>query len=784
MSKAAEAIPGELAGAAADRGLLTFLDRRINHDVQNALRRAWKLSVEAAFKRYVKESEAKFGGLHADERWWVEETRKGFVSDKTLEWLFPHVEAEQASAALIDAQMLPLADRAALTTRLRSALTARGLWTGLSPALDNLLDERLLPGVQFHFVEEIKRDTKARDGLFYRLFYQVIATTGATVAKLDLLLEQVGARLEELPGHAEYRKWERETLTAIHGDVKVIRGIVEGGVAPVWDPKEHVKAPPAPGYCFGREALVEDLVATLLADAPAPTLVLGTAGVGKSTVTRKALDDARVRERFGWRRFFVRCETAFDRATLAGLAAAAAGLSTGPDPEQRLIHALQNGERAVLVLDNLETPLEADAAETEDFLLCLAAVKNLALVVSLRGDRRPGAVTWRPAVEVEPLELAAARETFLANAKNGPQYAGDPLLNGLLTAVDCVPIAVTLLAKQVHDDADLRDLRRRWDEERTSLLRDGAGEHRLNNIEVSFKLSVDSKWMTPDARRLLCLLALLPGGMARADVRPVALPGGGDGAARSTLNQLGLSDEDGGARLRMLAPLREYVARDHPPLPDDHDRLTGHYLTLAEKWGWKVGTSEGEEAMRRLTPEAANTEAITLLALEQPAASQAIRAAYAMTRFIQFTSLGGTRTLERAEETARTSNDFLGQANCLSSLGDIALRRSDHDTARKQYEQAMPLYQQVGAVLGQANCLSSLGDIALARSDHDTARDRFQEALQMYGRIQEPYSIGAAHYHLAQVAPDAASRQGHLQAARDAWISIGREDLVQKYLDA
>ncbi len=79
--------------------------------------------------------------------------------------------------------------------------------------------------------------------------------------------------------------------------------------------------------------------------------------------------------------------------------------------------------------------------------------------------------------------------------------------------------------------------------------------------------------------------------------------------------------------------------------------------------------------------------------------------------------------------------DRLGEANCIASLGDLALQRSDHERARQRFLEALPIYSEVGSRLGEANCIKSLGNIALERSDHEHARQRFLEALPIYREI-------------------------------------------------
>jgi tetratricopeptide (TPR) repeat protein len=306
------------------------------------------------------------------------------------------------------------------------------------------------------------------------------------------------------------------------------------------------------------------------------------------------------------------------------------------------------------------------------------------------------------------------------------------------------------------------------------MLQRASATHRLLNFEVSYEISIQGPRMTDEARRLLSLLSFLPGGVAHGDLDTV-FPGQGAKAA-TILRQVGLAfDQD--RRLRLLAPLRDYVQGAHPPSPDDQLPALSHYLGLARSLGEKAGREGGAEAVARLTPEAANIEVAILRELAESAAATAIKSALSFGEFARFTGLGTTAGLEQAAMAAQKqgANDLTAQ--CFSRLGDIALDRSDHDTARTHYEAARPLYQRVGSILGEANCIRGLGDLARARSDHDTARTHYEAALAIYERIPEPYSIGTTHRLLALIAEDN-ERRRHVDAAREAWQSIGRGNLV------
>jgi tetratricopeptide (TPR) repeat protein len=538
-------------------------------------------------------------------------------------------------------------------------------------------------------------------------------------------------------------------------------------------PGQAALLPPAP-RCFGREAEIEDLVSTLLATPALPVPLLGPPGIGKSAITLVVLNDPRVANRYGKRRFFIRCDSATSREMLVAEIARTAGLPVVPNLEANLLAALESAPVA-LAVDNAETPWEADTLRVEEFLAQLAAVPGLVLIASLRGTTRPGSVKWRQAIQPRQLPLLEARKTFLAIA--GEKFASDPYLEELLGALDGIPLAITLLGYAAEGEPDLNGLWARWQQERIDILQRVGADHRLLNLEISYEISLKGPRMTVEGLGLLRVLGCLPDGADHGDLGAVYSGYGHKAAA--VLRQVGLAFDEAG-RLRVLTPLREYILRKHPPRPGELEPVLAHYLDLAISYGGKTGREGGAGAIIRLTTEAGNMQAMILRGLDEAQPGLAIQAALRLAEFMRFTGLGSTALLEKAVRIAQNLDSHENiTANCILSLGDIALARSDHEVARQRYEEALPLYQRVGDILGQANCILSLGTIALERSDHEGARQRYEEALGLYEQIQEPYSVGWTHRLLARIARNDNERRQQVAAASAAWQSIGRDDLVE-----
>src|SRR5687768_15229111 len=115
-------------------------------------------------------------------------------------------------------------------------------------------------------------------------------------------------------------------------------------------------------------------------------------------------------------------------------------------------------------------------------------------------------------------------------------------------------------------------------------------------------------------------------------------------------------------RLRLLVPIREYVASAHPPEEADQTRAMQHYIGLARSFGPQAGAEGGAEAIVRLATDLANVEAIIRLGLEGTDNSEALAAAIALRDFWVFSGFGTDDLLEKAMTSARDRGNVPGLA--------------------------------------------------------------------------------------------------------------------------
>ena len=514
---------------------------------------------------------------------------------------------------------------------------------------------------------------------------------------------------------------------------------------------------PARPDLVGRDGEVAALVQAWLAVPPEPVAVLGAPGIGKSTICLAALHDGQVRERFGDRRWFIRCDGATSAGALLSGLAAELGVTGGGPPGSALdqVCAVLGAGQAVVVLDNFETPWTADPLPVEELLRTVAAVPQAAVAVTSRGTGRPAGLRWRDFAMLSPLPLADARRLFLAVA--GPSFTADPRLDELLARLDGVPLAVELMAYAAQGQPDLAEVAARWRAERTGMLARMGGARRELSVAVSVEASVTAPLMTAPAMRLLSLLGILPDGVAREDLTAL-LPEDGLAAA-AVLRQLGLAFGEGD-RLRTLAPVREHIAANHPPDPADLDQAVSHYAQLAGVTGGQVGRRGGARAVARLQAETGNIAAMLERAAAAGRVDELAESLFGLVEYWRHTGFTQPALAEVAERAIEAHGTPFQRAQTWKAFGDLAYYRSDHDGARARYEQALPLYQQAGSVLGEANCIRRLGEIAQARSDLDGARARYEQALPLFQQAGDVLGEANCIKGLGDIALDRSDHDG------------------------
>ncbi|KAF7348590.1 NB-ARC domain-containing protein [Mycena venus] len=374
--------------------------------------------------------------------------------------------------------------------------------------------------------------------------------------------------------------------------------------------------PPIPKIMHGRNSELIQIV-NILQIQPAYSAILGPGGMGKTTLAVAALHDPKIISIYE-HRHFISCESAFQKSRLVNIIAAHLGLEPSKHLSKAIISHLSNCGPTLLVVDNLETLWEEaeSRAEVEELLSLLSEVRQLSLLITMRGAERPAKIKWtRPFLApLEPLDPSASRQTFIEIA-DVPAREEESDLEELLKLSGNLPLAVCLMAAVASHEGYSNTLRR-WKIENIALLSDG--HDKRSNLETSITLSLSSpRLYVPNAKNLLILLSFLPDGLSEVDMlSQEALDIPNVLKCRTALLRTSLAYMEQG-RLKALSPVRQYMKRGYPPPLDGLERLRRHWDGLLTLWKSHRELSSSCELALRLIQNLSNINSVFQVALSR-----------------------------------------------------------------------------------------------------------------------------------------------------------------------
>ena len=406
------------------------------------------------------------------------------------------------------------------------------------------------------------------------------------------------------------------------------------------------------------------------------------------------------------------------------------------------------GKQLLLLLD--------DAAGSEQVQPLLPGTGGSLVLVTSR--RHLTALDDATAISLDTLSPGEAAELLTWQAARPGLVPGDPAVAEITRLCGYLPLAVGMLARQLHHHpawtaaglaAELAATRDRLELMHTENL----------SVAAAFGLSYTD--LNEGQQRLFRRLGLHPGPDVDA-YAAAALDGTSLAEARHHLDALYdqyLIAEPAHGRYRFHDLIREHartLAATDPAAERDAatGRLFGYYhhtAAITEALLGRLTRPHGDLAGLTVRPAAlpdlpdrvaalvwARAERANLLAcldqvthIGQHERVVALSAAVSALLRLDGPWAEAVTRHTTAAKAARLLGDRLGEANALNDLGDARYLTGDYPCAVEALEEALFIYRDLGDRLGQASTLTRLGDMQCSNGD-PRAGEALAEALNIY----------------------------------------------------
>jgi tetratricopeptide (TPR) repeat protein len=553
-----------------------------------------------------------------------------------------------------------------------------------------------------------------------------------------------------------------------------------------------------PAHFYGREAYVHLMVDTIhgrvTAGRSVHFIIRGYGGIGKTSVALAVCHHPTTRMIFGELRFFVECET---RTTPFLLLQELAfhfhvDLSEG-DPAVVLlqsVEALSSTRHLLLILDNAESFLDSltnDHAKQIDRILSdISALPRVSLILTKRGLEQPLSVKWDPLPELNAPSLEAARMIFtsitnidIADEKQMTQ------LNKLVTALDCVPLAVTLLAQVAQSGHEsLEAIQERWSESKTDFLKITRShpDHRETSVSVSIEISIQSPLLRdkPAAKRLLSVVSYLPDGILILHMRKLSSIWGADiQDAASILKQLSLAHTSSNNHfLTTLSTIREHVNRHRRVIPGDLELVREWHLQLANQGGCRPGDQDFRLSIEGITVSQGNISSILRQFVNENRFERLVLEAIAgFSQYLYYSCPNEELLLSILEADCVIDPELKGRL--LYLLGHIQHVGGRDFDAGDTFKRAVRVFQTIGHQVGVAWCMQSLGFILRIQNELEDADVQVEKALAEFGSIGDQTGIPTClwtHGEILKAREEYGKARYAFESALSGFRSIGKQD--------